>query len=179
MRMRDLRIERATDVDQDDLREQPERVELQRVVGMVTAPILGTDSVPADDVFDGTSPELMVGRAIETPVSQLGLVRAVEIATLFVAAAAVAFTTGEPNIGVGCGLVLFAAWSLRSVSERRPFSFGEGFVGYRPDPARAHGVQEEDDVRWDWRPKRAVPNAGEVGQRVLGGGHQAARSSRL
>jgi hypothetical protein len=98
---------------------------------------------------------LMVAPAIETPVPQRGLVRAVEIAMLLVAAAAVTFATGDPDLGVGCGLVLFAAWSLRSVFERLPFSFGEGFVGYRPQ-ARSHGIQEEDDVRWDWRDRGAA-----------------------
>ena len=59
--------------------------------------------------------------------------------------------TGDPRLGAGSALLVGAVWLARSTSIRVPFSFGEGFLGYRPDPAWPQGVQEDDDVHWDWR----------------------------
>lgn len=35
---------------------------------------------------------------------------------------------------------------------RATFSFGDGFLPFRPLNAWPQGVQEEDDVRWNWSP---------------------------
>jgi hypothetical protein len=53
--------------------------------------------------------------------------------------------------------VAAGAWLLqeiRVVVDMIPFSFGEGFVGYRGDQGWPQGVQEDDDVRWSWSSSR-------------------------
>ena len=50
------------------------------------------------------------------------------------------------------------AVSLGEVERRvrmRQFKSGQGVVGYRSDMGWPRGVQEDDDVRWDWRPHKA------------------------
>ena len=66
---------------------------------------------------------------------------------------------------VAVPLLLLATWQLALVGgigasvarevrrrmERLPFTLADGFLPYRPDPDWPQGVQEEDDVRWNWR----------------------------
>ena len=96
---------------------------------------------------DGDVPELEVPwaslRHIPRPVAVLAVAGGLGIGPWL--------ASGDVRIGITCVLAVgLFAW-LRSVDP--PFSFGEGFVGYRPDPAWPRGVQEDDDVRWDWRPR--------------------------
>ena len=77
------------------------------------------------------------------------------ITAALVAGSAISFATGDVGLAVGWGLLVFIVGSLGHVSRRVPFSFGEGFVGYRPDPVWPHGVQEDDDVRWDWQRRQS------------------------
>ena len=60
------------------------------------------------------------------------------------------------------GLLLCVLGWFWSISVRVPFSFGEGFVGYRPDPKWPRGVQEDDDFRWNWRVPRAASQEDEM-----------------
>lgn len=46
-------------------------------------------------------------------------------------------------------LVVGLAW-LWTFDRHVSFSFGEGFLGYRAQMGWPRGVQEDDDVRWDW-----------------------------
>lgn len=46
-------------------------------------------------------------------------------------------------------LVVGFAW-LWTFDRHVSFSFGEGFLGYRAQMEWPRGVQEDDDVRWDW-----------------------------
>jgi hypothetical protein len=88
----------------------------------------------------------------------------------------VALAFGDVRVGLLSGALMGAAVALRSIVGRFPFSFGEGFVGYRPDDGWPLGVQEDDDVRWNWkRPTgHAVPRQIPV-TRALGGGAGVAR----
>jgi hypothetical protein len=61
----------------------------------------------------------------------------------------------DPRIGAAGAAVVALAAVVRFIDRHVSFSFGEGFVGYRGDPAWPRGVQEDDDVRWDWRPRTA------------------------
>jgi hypothetical protein len=40
-------------------------------------------------------------------------------------------------------------------ADRSSISFGEGFLGYRGRDGWPQGVQEDDDVRWNWKPVRS------------------------
>ena len=121
-------------------------------------PVEATMSSP---MFDGESPEtvtdpdvhpatpelqaIRVGRRVE-PRIEVVIVATVAAATLFAADARVAVMVGS------LGLAVVA---LRRLDGHVPFSFGEGFVGYRGDPGWPRGVQEDDDVRWNWKARPA------------------------
>lgn len=40
--------------------------------------------------------------------------------------------------------------ALRDRADRTTISRGEGFLPYRAETGWPHGVQEDDDVRWNW-----------------------------
>ena len=44
------------------------------------------------------------------------------------------------------GVVALGARAMRRAS----FGFGDGFLPYRAQDGWPHGVQEEDDVHWNW-----------------------------
>lgn len=49
------------------------------------------------------------------------------------------------------GLVLLLD-ALTLIADRVTFTFAEGFLPFRPKDGWPRGVQEDDDVRWDWSP---------------------------
>ena len=86
--------------------------------------------------------------------------RVVVLAGGVAAAGAAWLLSGDAGDALLSGVVALFVVASQVVDRHFPFSFGEGFVGYRPDPAWPQGVQEDDDVRWDWRPHGVTP--GEV-----------------
>jgi len=64
---------------------------------------------------------------------------------------AVSLAANDIRLGLGCGVLVGVAAAVRLVDRRIPFSFGEGFVGYRSDAGWPRGVQEEDGVHWKWK----------------------------
>ena len=54
---------------------------------------------------------------------------------------------------IGGGAVL-GLHRLRGAVARLPFSFGDGFLGFRSDTGWPQGVQEDDDFHWSWSPGR-------------------------
>lgn len=72
----------------------------------------------------------------------------VEIA---VVVAMVTLVGRDPGFGLTVGLVVALIALVRTLDRGIGYSFGEGFLGYRPNDAWPQGVQEDDDVRWDWR----------------------------
>ena len=133
------------------------RVELQPVVGTVSAPIFDeAGPLPDDQDGDRVGPVEIARPAVDLPWAALRgpSIRLTGVTVPLLIGTAVAILMSNPGYGAACGLFLWFAWSLGSASRRVPFSFGEGFVGYRPDPIWPQGVQEDDDVRWDWRDPR-------------------------
>jgi hypothetical protein len=69
---------------------------------------------------------------------------------------------------VAAPLMLVAGWQVALIAAavtavareldrragRATFSLGDGFLPYRPDTGWPLGVQEDDDVRWKWKPIR-------------------------
>jgi hypothetical protein len=49
-------------------------------------------------------------------------------------------------LGGAVGLVL---WMLNRLAARSSVQFADGFLRFR-DEAPAHGIREDDDVRWQW-----------------------------
>jgi hypothetical protein len=76
----------------------------------------------------------------------------------FIEAAAVALgvtaIVDDPRLGLMLGSLVTFAGLLRAIHRRVGFSFGEGFIGYRSDDAWPRGIQEDDDVHWQWTEPR-------------------------
>jgi hypothetical protein len=145
-----------------------ERVEVatERVVPTLSVPALGGSiGEPGEAGDPGESAEAFVSAAaadgdapeFELPWASLRHlpVRVAVVAGAAALAGAVGLISGDVRVAVMCGLGALLVASAWTVDRRTPFSFGEGFVGYRPDPVWPRGVQEDDDVRWDWRPHQA------------------------
>lgn len=64
---------------------------------------------------------------------------------------AVAGATGEPLSGIASAALVIGWGLVRRWMDRMGWSFGDGFLGYRPDQGRPRGVQEDDDFHWNWR----------------------------
>jgi hypothetical protein len=45
-------------------------------------------------------------------------------------------------------------------ANRSTISFGEGFLGYTARDGWPHGVQEDDDVHWNWKTARTAQPGG-------------------
>ena len=73
-----------------------------------------------------------------------------------VAAAIVWLLSGDAGNAFWSGLIAAFLVASQVIDWPSSFSFGQGFVGYRPDPAWPQGVQEDDDVHWNWRSRRAT-----------------------
>jgi hypothetical protein len=131
------------------------RVELQPVVGTISAPIFNESDPTADEPDVGAS-NTIAAPAVDIPWPDLRRpsVRHADVAFPFLVAATVALATSDAGVGALSGLLLSVGWWLRSLSRRASFSFGEGFVGYRSDMGWPLGVQEDDDFRWNWRVHR-------------------------
>jgi hypothetical protein len=114
----------------------------------------GTDPDLADD--DAT----VAGGSAEPELPWSGLLgqprHVVILAGGGVAAAIVWLLSGDAGNAFWSGLVAAFLVASQVIDWPSSFSFGQGFVGYRPDPAWPQGVQEDDDVHWNWRPRRAA-----------------------
>ena len=131
-------------------------IELEPVHGTVSAPILDAGPAPVErDTAIEDRPPVAITPVTDLPWSNLrhASINPLDLAGPVVAGSAVVIATGDPKLAVGSAAVMSALWLVRSVSIHVPFSFGEGFIGYRPDPAWPQGVQEDDDFHWDWRDK--------------------------
>ena len=138
-------------------------VKLQAVVPTISAPVLH-DPTPA---LEG--PEL--SKALQSRVLDIEVPWAVlpgsplqradlEFAALV--AVLVSFVAVDVRVGLAWGVVACALAALRRVDRRIPFSFGQGFVGYRSDLGWPQGVQEDDDFRWNWKPRAAATDKAEA-----------------
>ena len=84
------------------------------------------------------------------PAADWPLPSQAEIAVAAFVGLAVAGATGEPAHGAAAAVVVLGWERIRRAIGRAPWSFGDGFLGYRADLGRARGVQEDDDFHWTW-----------------------------
>ena len=163
--MRNLRETGSTAKNEDDPRPgpvlEPARVALQPVVGTVSAPIIEWGRGAHEVAGSPDSPDSPVAPPFENALSVdlpwAGLRRPSISLTSTVGpllvGAAIGLATSNAGLGVGCGLGAWVIGQLGAICRRVPFTFGEGFLGYRSDTAWPQGVQEDDDFRWNWRPR--------------------------
>ncbi len=144
----------------------PPRVAIERVVPALSSPMLhGPEAAWSSESLEATaaiepleSPSAGPGsEAREADVSDhvvpepLFVPRRSDLELAAVVAVAISLAGGDPIAGVLCG----AALALTTMFRRVPFSFAEGFLGYRPDMGWPHGVQEDDDFHWNWKGRKA------------------------
>jgi len=134
-------------------------VRMERVVGCVSAPVfLPDEALPSDaaiDELDGVAGDL------PGVIWTASAGRSVAIA--LVVGFAAGFALHDVRVGLAVAVAAWLLLEIQVVVEMIPFSFGEGFIGYRGDQGWPQGVQEDDDVKWSWSPARsngpARPNA--------------------
>lgn len=61
------------------------------------------------------------------------------------------------------GLVALIVRAAHLRADRSTISFGEGFLGYAARDGWPHGVQEDDDVHWNWKTVRSVQTGRSAG----------------
>jgi hypothetical protein len=125
-------------------------VRMERVVGCVSAPVFLSDASGSDAAID----ELDIG------VDHLpGVIWTASAGRSVGIALAVGFAAGfvlhDVRVGLAVAIAVWLLLEIQIVVDMIPFSFGEGFVGYRGDQGWPQGVQEDDDVRWSWHPAAA------------------------
>lgn len=135
--------------------DEPEpQVTLEVVEATMSSPIFHAEA---------TEPEMAAdARHAPPPASaqiSIGRRDGFEIVVVATAAVVASFLAADAHAAVLVGALGLAAGTFRRIDRHIPFSFGEGFVGYRPDPGWPHGVQEDDDVRWNWNAGRRRPPA--------------------
>ena len=128
------------------IEQQPPVVETQRVVPVVSLVSIGESAAGSGEWSAPQGVELgRLWTALRHPVA-----RSAELIVALGIGVVAFVVSGDPRLGAGAAALVVAAASVRFVDRHVGFSFGEGFVGYRGDPAWPQGVQEDDDVRWDW-----------------------------
>jgi len=156
-------------VDIVELDGSPPRVAIERVVPALSSRLLhgpepGWSSellerveplgslAPLEPASAGPGQEARETEASERVVPEPGFVpRRSDLELAGVVAVAISLAVGDIAVGVLCG----AALALTTMFRRVPFSFAEGFLGYRPDMGWPHGVQEDDDFQWNWKARKA------------------------
>ena len=137
------------------------QVTLEVVEATMSSPIFH-DGAPEPATAPDVLPE--VSELAEVPelpgVSRISIARRVEIELAVVAAVAVAaaFVAADARVAIVAGALGLAAIGSQQLERHVPFSFGQGFIGYRADLGWPRGVQEDDDVHWNWT-RRVAPEA--------------------
>jgi hypothetical protein len=145
-----------------ELEGSPPRVAIERVVPAVSSPMLHGSLEPEEPAELFAAPDIREPWPDEPapdvmPVGPEPLVREdrepgftprrsdLEIAAFV--AVAVSLVGGDLIVGVTCGALM----ATIAVFRRLPFSFGQGFIGYRSDMGWPQGIQEDDDFHWQWQ----------------------------
>jgi hypothetical protein len=147
MTMRNLARERSTG---DAAEVLPPVERLEAVVPRISAPILGHAALVAE-----AAPPAVVVDVAHDATPELPRRSAYLVAGFMVATATVAQV--DVRLGLTFGATVCAGVGVRWIDRHVTFSFGQGFVGYRGDAGWPHGVQEDDDVHWNWNARRSEP----------------------
>ena len=139
--------------------DEPEtQVRLKTVEATMSSPIFHDEAVDPAMAAD-VAPEWadVPGSAEPPELPQIAISRRGEFEIAIIAAVAIAasFLAGDARAAIIVGAFGLAALGTRLIDRHVTFSFGAGFIGYRSDLGWPHGVQEDDDVHWNW--KRSTP----------------------
>ena len=147
--------------------DEPEpQVMLEVVEATLSSPMFSHE--PVEPVELGPAPDTPPATPTLPP---LPLPRRVELERELATAVGVAvtswFVAADVRVAIVIGSVAFVALAVRRIDRRIPFSFGEGFIGYRADLGWPRGVQEDDDLRWNWRASAPLTGAPATSQRIF------------
>lgn len=132
--------------------DEPEtQVRLEVVEATMSSPMFRAEP---DDVAVA-APVLPVSSDPVPSAASLRVGLQLDLAVVAVLAVAASIFGGDARIAVVAGAIGFLAVGYRRIDRRITFSFGEGFLGYRSDLGWPHGVQEDDDVHWNWSGRAA------------------------
>ena len=129
--------------------DEPEtQVRLEVVEATMSSPMFRAEPVEHIIPEWAEVPESM--EAPERPPIAISRRVEVEIAIIAAVAVAASFLAGDARAAIIVGSLGLAAGGIRLIDRHVTFSFGAGFIGYRSDLGWPHGVQEDDDVHWNW-----------------------------
>jgi hypothetical protein len=143
------------------------QVMIEVVEATMSSPMLRDEPVlPIDPVEGDLAPAPVPETPILTPTLQpMTVARRVELAIVVAVTVAAWFIAADMRVAIGVGSIGIAAVSIRWINRHVSFSFGQGFVGYRADLGWPRGIQEDDDVRWNWRGSTALTGSPDAPQR--------------
>ena len=125
-------------------------VRIERVVGSISAPAFVPDESSSDALV-----EELDGGADELPAVTWTASAGRSVGFALLVGFAAGFVLHDIRVGLAAAVATWLLLEIQVVVEMIPFSFGEGFLGYRSDQGWPQGVQEDDDVKWSWGPSRA------------------------
>ena len=142
--------------------DEPEpQILLEVVEATMSSPMLRDE--PDEPVEPDMAPAMLPERPILPPLPVAGRVQLELELAIAVAVAVMSFlVAADVRVAMAVGGLGIAAVAIRRIDRRVPFSFGEGFVGYRADLGWPRGVQEDDDVRWNWRGSAATTGSPQI-----------------
>ena len=130
-------------------------VKLQAVVAAISAPVLHDPPPAADGQGPGGREPIMV---LDVPWATLPAppLRRADLELAAAVSVTVTLLVSDLQLGLASGVFTCLVAALRRVERRIPFSFGQGFIGYRADLGWPQGVQEDDDFRWNWKTRKVA-----------------------
>ena len=96
---------------------------------------------------------------LELPQIAISRRVAFEIAVIAAVGVAATYLTGDARAALVVGSLAVATFGIRLFDRHVTVSFAAGFIGYRSDLGWPRGVQEDDDVHWNWSARRSEPHA--------------------
>lgn len=139
--------ERPTDELIEEAAEPLPPMALETVVPTMSSPARG----PWSSESEPTAEAVALAPVPDQPVATDTRRRELELAIVVGLGGAGWFATADVRVAILVFALGFAVIGLRWTDRHLPFSFGQGFIGYRADLGWPRGVQEDDDVHWNWR----------------------------
>ena len=139
--------ERPTDELIEEAAEPLPPMALEAVAPTMSSPVLDPGPGEPSEMSDVSTAVIPVP---DLPMAASARRLELELAIVFGIGAAGWFATADAGVAILATALGFAVIGLHRIDRHLPFSFGQGFVGYRADMGWPRGVQEDDDVHWNW-----------------------------
>ena len=138
--------------------DEPEtQVRLEVIEATISSPIFRAE--PVADIVPEWAEVPESAEPLELPPIAISRRVGFEIGFIAVVAVAASFLVGDSRAAMIVGSLAIATYGIRLTDRHVTVSFAAGFIGYRSDLGWPHGVQEDDDVHWNWSAPRSEPEA--------------------